>query len=134
MQVRELMSRDVQIAAPDETIQCAAARMSGLDIAALPVGRDDRLIGIIVICVEYEAYFNTPKRQPAVSRVDDAFLLMSRHRFGEHAFQTVPAAFWPETEQPGDGSPIPMTSPGCFPFPNLCCKFRARIVQGKGRS
>jgi CBS domain-containing protein len=47
MQIKELMSRDVQIAAPDETIQCAAARMSDLDIGALPVGKDDRLVGII---------------------------------------------------------------------------------------
>jgi CBS domain-containing protein len=41
------MTRDVYIADPDETIQQAAMAMAGIDAGALPVGEDDRLVGMI---------------------------------------------------------------------------------------
>lgn len=47
MKVKEAMTRDVHIAAPDETIRHAAATMATLDAGALPVGEKDRLVGMI---------------------------------------------------------------------------------------
>jgi len=47
MRVSEAMTRDVYVANPDETIQQAAIAMAGLDAGVLPVGDEDRLIGMI---------------------------------------------------------------------------------------
>jgi len=47
MKVSEAMSRDVRIASPDDTICDAAKVMAGLDAGALPVGDNDRLVGMI---------------------------------------------------------------------------------------
>ena len=47
MKVKQAMTRDVRLANPEETIQQAAQLMKGLDIGALPVGHDDRLVGMI---------------------------------------------------------------------------------------
>ena len=47
MQAQDLMTRDVTIVDPETTIQQAARAMVALDVGALPVGEDDRLVGII---------------------------------------------------------------------------------------
>ena len=47
MKVRDVMSTDVRIANPDQTIQQAAQMMAEIDAGALPVGENDRLIGMI---------------------------------------------------------------------------------------
>ena len=47
MQVREAMTRDVQIASPSQSIQQVARLMFDLDAGFLPVGENDRLIGAI---------------------------------------------------------------------------------------
>lgn len=47
MKVSECMTRDVRIASPGETIRQAAQRMAQLDAGALPVGDNDRLVGMI---------------------------------------------------------------------------------------
>lgn len=47
MQVREAMTRDVRIATPDQTIHDAARIMAECDVGALPVGEEDRLVGMI---------------------------------------------------------------------------------------
>lgn len=47
MQVRDVMTRDVRVASPDDTIKDAAARMLELDVGVLPVGEDDKLVGMI---------------------------------------------------------------------------------------
>src|SRR5262245_34578853 len=47
MKVSEAMSRDVRVASPDETISDAAKVMATIDAGALPVGENDRLIGMI---------------------------------------------------------------------------------------
>jgi len=41
------MTRDVRVANADETIRQAARLMAGLDAGALPVGDNDRLVGMI---------------------------------------------------------------------------------------
>jgi len=47
MKVSEAMSHDVRIAAPNQTICDAARLMAELDTGALPVGDNDRLVGMI---------------------------------------------------------------------------------------
>ena len=47
MQISNVMSRDVQIIAPDQTLHDAAATMKRLDAGALPVGEKDKLVGMI---------------------------------------------------------------------------------------
>ncbi|MEP6938854.1 MAG: CBS domain-containing protein [Rudaea sp.] len=45
--VNEVMTRDVRVASPDESIRDAAAAMAQADIGSLPVGENDRLVGMI---------------------------------------------------------------------------------------
>jgi len=47
MKVRDVMSPDVEVLRPNDTLQTAAQLMADLDAVALPVGEDDRLIGMI---------------------------------------------------------------------------------------
>lgn len=47
MQVSEAMSHDVTISSPRQTIRDAAAAMAKLDAGVLPVGENDRLVGMI---------------------------------------------------------------------------------------
>jgi CBS domain-containing protein len=47
MQIREIMSQDVTIITPDDTLQKAAKLMADLDAGALPVGENDRLVGML---------------------------------------------------------------------------------------
>jgi CBS domain-containing protein len=47
MRVSEAMTPDVQIASPQQTIQEAAKIMAKIDAGALPVGDNDRLVGVI---------------------------------------------------------------------------------------
>ena len=47
MKVEDVMSRDVCMASPNETIEKAARLMDDMDVGALPVGDGERLIGMI---------------------------------------------------------------------------------------
>lgn len=47
MKISEVMSPEVRIADPDDTIQDVAQIMEETDVGFLPVGEDDRLIGMI---------------------------------------------------------------------------------------
>lgn len=47
MKVREAMTVDVRLVNPAQTIREAASLMVDCDIGALPVGDDDRLVGVI---------------------------------------------------------------------------------------
>ena len=47
MKVGEVMTRGVELASPDDTIQQAASRMAELDAGVLPVGEGDRLVGML---------------------------------------------------------------------------------------
>jgi CBS domain-containing protein len=46
-ELRDLMSRDVQVVSPDMTIGDAAKKMRDGDFGMMPVGENDRLIGVI---------------------------------------------------------------------------------------
>ncbi|MEZ0471676.1 CBS domain-containing protein [Luteimonas salinilitoris] len=47
MKVSEMMTRNVRLASPDQTIRDAATVMAEQDIGSLPVGDNDRLVGMI---------------------------------------------------------------------------------------
>src|SRR5437867_8644779 len=47
VQVKEIMTRDVAVIHPDDTLQEAAEKMRTLNIGPLPVCDDDRLVGML---------------------------------------------------------------------------------------
>ena len=47
MNIRDVMSRDVKIASPQDTLRHAAQLMKEIDAGALPVGENDRLVGML---------------------------------------------------------------------------------------
>ena len=46
MQVHEVMSRNVLVVSPDDTIEKVATLMAQVDCGALPVGENDRLVPV----------------------------------------------------------------------------------------
>jgi len=65
MQVHEVMSRNVLVASPDDTIEKAAALMAQVNCGALPVGENERLVGMITdrdIVLRAAAKGNPPDR------------------------------------------------------------------------
>ena len=82
MKVRDVMSKDVQVARPGDTIQEVASRMSAGDFGFMPVADGDRLIGTItdrdiaVRAVAGGAACSAPvleyiSRDPHTARADD---------------------------------------------------------------
>lgn len=47
MKIKDLMSRDVEIARPDDSLQHVAGRMAAGDFGFMPVVEEDRVIGTI---------------------------------------------------------------------------------------
>jgi CBS domain-containing protein len=47
MKVSKIMTRDVHLLSPENTIREAASIMAEIDAGALPVGENDRLVGMI---------------------------------------------------------------------------------------
>ncbi len=73
MKVGEIMTRGVEIASPDDTVQQAASRMAELDVGVLPVGENDRLVGMLTdrdIAIRAVAQGRGPEHQG--TRGDDA--------------------------------------------------------------
>ncbi|TKB78480.1 MAG: CBS domain-containing protein, partial [Mesorhizobium sp.] len=47
MKVGNCMTKDVEIASPQQTLRDAAEMMGRLDAGAMPVGENDRLVGMV---------------------------------------------------------------------------------------
>lgn len=47
MTVSEIMTRDVQVVSPEDCLQTAAQMMAVYDFGMLPVGENDRLVGML---------------------------------------------------------------------------------------
>src|SRR5690606_10758518 len=47
MKISQIMTRDVEIASPDDTLEAVAPRMAASDIGLLPVGEDGQLVGMV---------------------------------------------------------------------------------------
>lgn len=82
MRVRDVMSRDVQVARPGDSLQEVASRMASGDFGFMPVADGDRLIGtitdrdIVVRAVAGGAACTSPvveylSREPHTVRADD---------------------------------------------------------------
>jgi CBS domain-containing protein len=64
MKVSEAMTKDVRVANPEQTLRQAARMMADLDAGVLPVGENDRLIGMITdrdIAIRGVAHGKGPK-------------------------------------------------------------------------
>ncbi len=67
MQLKDVMSRDVQVVQPDVSLAAAAAKMKLNDIGALPVCDGERLVGMLTdrdIVVRAIAEGRDPKKSP----------------------------------------------------------------------
>ena len=65
MQIAEIMTRDVQLASPKQSLQQAARLMAELDVGAIPVAENERLVGMLTdrdICVRAVAAGKNPKQ------------------------------------------------------------------------
>ena len=47
MKVKDVMSHDVRLVTPNDTVETAARFMAELDVGVLPIGENDRLVGIV---------------------------------------------------------------------------------------
>ena len=47
MKIQEVMTSDVEIASPDDSLHTAAKMMADLDVGVLPLGENDRLVGMV---------------------------------------------------------------------------------------
>jgi CBS domain-containing protein len=47
MKIRDVMTPDIEVVTPDDKLRTAAQLMADLDFDALPVGEDNKLVGII---------------------------------------------------------------------------------------
>jgi CBS domain-containing protein len=47
MRINQCMTRNVRVVSPDDTIEHAGQIMAQIDAGILPVGKDDRLVGMI---------------------------------------------------------------------------------------
>jgi CBS domain-containing protein len=47
MKVKDIMSREVTVASPNDPLQEAARTMGRLDVGSLPVSENDRLVGMV---------------------------------------------------------------------------------------
>ena len=88
MKVSELMTPNVEIVAPDDTLHTAARMMADLDTGALPVGENDRLVGMITdrdITIRAVA----EGRDPDKAKVRDAMSEQIRFCFEDEDTQEV---------------------------------------------
>ena len=87
MKVSEAMTRDARITMPDHTIQQAAQVMAEIDAGFLPVGDNDRLIGMITdrdIAVRAVAAGKGPQ-----TKVRDVMTLDVRYCFEDEDLRAV---------------------------------------------
>ena len=67
MQLREIMTRDVEVIRPETSVNQAVQKMRSLDVCALPVCEDQRLVGIVTdhnITIRATAYGHDPNTTP----------------------------------------------------------------------
>jgi CBS domain-containing protein len=80
--VADVMSRDVRVASPDDTVQQAARLMQEEDTGLLPVGENDRLVGMITdrdVAVRVAA----EGKNPAQTRVREVMTPEVRYVFDD---------------------------------------------------
>jgi CBS domain-containing protein len=82
MKVRDVMTTDVELIASDATVQEAALKMAKADVGALPVGEQDKLVGMVTdrdIALRSTARGKSPSR----SRVRDIMTRTVRYCYDD---------------------------------------------------
>ena len=67
MQLREIMTKDVEVIRPETCVSQAAQKMRSLDLGALPVCEGQRLVGMVTdrdITIRATAYGHDPNTTP----------------------------------------------------------------------
>ena len=67
MEIREIMTRDVEVVAPNASLQTAAQRMKELNVGSLPVCDGQRLLGMVTdrdITIRATASGKNPNQTP----------------------------------------------------------------------
>jgi CBS domain-containing protein len=67
MQLREIMTRDVQVIRPETSVSEAAQKMRSLELGALPLCEGQRLVGMVTdryITIRASAYGHDPNTTP----------------------------------------------------------------------
>jgi CBS domain-containing protein len=67
MQLREIMTKDVEVIRPETCLSQAAQKMRSLDVGALPVCEGERLVGMVTdrdITIRAAAYGHDPNTTP----------------------------------------------------------------------
>lgn len=76
MKVRDIMSRDVQVARPGDSIQNVAGRMAAGDFGFMPVAEGDQLVGtvtdrdLVIRALAAGAGVDTPVSEAMTSKVE----------------------------------------------------------------
>ena len=89
MQVQQVMTHDVAMVNPDQTLQKAARLMADLDLGVLPVSQGDRLVGMITdrdIAVRALAQGKGPK-----AKVRDAMTPNVKYCFADQELDEISA-------------------------------------------
>jgi CBS domain-containing protein len=101
MQIQEIMSRQVELVGPNTTIRDAARKMRADNLGALPVGENDRLIGMVTdrdivmrAVAEGRSAGNTTVREVMSEHVywcfDDADISDAAKMMAEHQVRRLP--------------------------------------------
>ena len=67
MQLREIMTRDVEVIRPETSVSEAAQKMRSLDVGALPVCEGQQLVGMVTDCnitIRATAFGHDPNTTP----------------------------------------------------------------------
>lgn len=100
MRVADVMTKNVHVVSPQDTVAAVAQHMAENDIGFLPVGDDDRLVGmitdrdIVVRCVAHGRDANTRVADVMTSDVkycfDDEELSDVAHNMGDEQVRRMP--------------------------------------------
>jgi CBS domain-containing protein len=101
MQVQELMTRDVELTDPNTSIREIAKAMRSKDIGAVPVGENDRLIGMVTdrdivmrAVAEEQAWDSTTARDVMSEKVyycfEDDNVAEAAQTMGQHQVRRLP--------------------------------------------
>jgi len=88
MEIRNVMTRNVEVIAPEATIQEAAQKMRAKDVGALPVCDGDRLAGMVTdrdIAVRATAEGHNPQRTKVRDVMTPKVVFLSEHQAVETA-------------------------------------------------
>jgi CBS domain-containing protein len=77
MQLREIMTREVEVIRPETSVSEAAQKMRSLDLGALPVCEGQRLVGMVTdryVTIRATAYGHDPNTVPVRNYMSSDFI------------------------------------------------------------